>query len=114
MAWFALNKQAKLLLAGVFLAAAVVILVGYYRRSGPLKDTVEFVDVQNGQTFSIERTKIDQIPLKNPKTGELTLVPCYHENGATFVSHRYRGEVEELGNKNKCVDTETLAVRSTP
>ena len=97
MAGFALNKQAKLLLAGVFLAAAVVILIGYMRRqSGPLPNSVNFVCAQTGQKFSIDRTKIDQVPLKNPKTGEMTLVPCYVENGVTYVSPRYRGALDDV------------------
>jgi hypothetical protein len=115
MARFALNNQAKTLLAVVFLVAAAVILIGYLRQqSGPLPNSVEFVCAQTGQRFSIDRTKVDQIPLKNPKTGEMTLLPCYEENGVTLISPRYRGALEDLGDKNRSVDVQTLAVRSTP
>lgn len=115
MARFALNNQAKTLLAVVFLVAAAVILIGYVRRqSGPLANSVEFVCVQTGQTFSLARDKIIQVPAKNPKTGELTLLPCHEENGVKYILSRYRGELEDLGDKNRVVDGETLAIRTTP
>jgi hypothetical protein len=115
MAKFALNKQAKLLLAVVFLAAAGVVLIGYIRQqSGPLASGVEFVCVQTGQTFSLARDKINQIPAKNPKTGEMTLLPCREENGVKYILPRYRGELTDLGDKNRVVDGETLAIRTSP
>jgi hypothetical protein len=114
MARFALNKQAKTLLAVVFLLAAAVILAGYFRQTAGLPNSVNFVCVATGQKFSIDRTKLVEIPAKNPKTGEMTLLPCVMDNGALFVSSRYRGSLEALGEKNHYVDVETLAVRSTP
>jgi hypothetical protein len=44
----------------------------------------------------------------------MTLLPCFEQDGVVYVSSRYHGSLAELGEKNRYVDPETLAVRTSP
>ncbi len=97
-----------LVFAGVFLA----LQFNRYRDAGLLPGKVNFVCVATGEKFAVPREQI-QVPCRNPKSGELTLLPCYEEEGDLYVSPRYREALIGLGEKNRYVDPETLAVRTT-
>ncbi|MFH1746197.1 MAG: hypothetical protein ABIG44_04050 [Planctomycetota bacterium] len=115
MAGIFASDRVKVLLAIVFLAIAGGLI--YYQISGSsaISKDVNFVCVSSGQTFDINRNTISTIPARNPKTSEATLLPCYiEEDGLLHVSPRYREELLKLGEKNQYVDTETMAVRTSP
>ncbi len=100
------------------IGAVVVLLVAaglaYYRLrdSGPLPNSIKMVCVATGKIFDVARDKIDGVPMKNPKTGEDTLVPCYQRDGAWYVDPHYKKQLLDLGEKNRHVDTKTLAVQT--
>jgi hypothetical protein len=102
------------------LGAAVVLFVAaggllmYFWRSDPIAPSVNFVCVATGKTFAIDRTRIEEVPMRNPQTGEKTLLPCYLDEGVLRVSPRYRDSLTALAEKNLYVDPKTLAVRSKP
>lgn len=105
------GKRIKLLLAGGLLIAAAVALAFQLRPRGPLSDDVNFVCAATGKTFRLDRREVSRIPARNPQTGENTLFPCYQSEGLWYVSPRHAGGLQELGEKNRYVDPETLAVR---
>ena len=107
------NQKFKLGAAVVLLVVAGGLLL-LFRRSDTISRSVNFVCVASGQTFTIDRKRIDEVPLANPKTGERTLLPCYLDDGVLRVSPRYRNSLLALAEKNLYVDPNTLAVRSKP
>jgi hypothetical protein len=108
------SDRTKLVVAVVFLIAAAGIAYYNLRGSSVLPNSVKFVCVATGKFFDIASDKIETVPLKNPKTGEATLMPCSQHDGTWRVSPRYRKELQALGEKNRYVDTKTLAVQTAP
>jgi hypothetical protein len=116
MASFPTANQWKLLLAGVLLVGAGLLVFRQVGGSRRLPNRVRFVCVATGKTYWIDREKLASLPIpaQNPKTGEMTLLPCFEQDGIVYVSSRYQGSLAELGEKNRHVDPETLAVRTSP
>jgi hypothetical protein len=105
------SKHVKLIAAAGLFVVGGVLLYFNLSRPGALPDQVQFVCVVSGETFYIDRDEV-RVPAANPSTGEPTLVPCYEDtNGVIRVSEHFRFAVDELGEKNRYVDPETLAVR---
>jgi hypothetical protein len=77
-------------------------------------DTLTYVCVETGETFTFPRGKVRIPPVENPKTGRRTLLACYERDGKLFVRGRERALLGELGVLNKVVDTETLQVTLPP
>ncbi len=113
-------EQKKLILALVLLAAAGAILLKFWPAGGPLPNKVRFVCVATGERFSISRDDIPStgFPMKNPKTGAMTLVPLMPDDGEgrLFVNPRHAGCLHdpELAKVNKYVDVQTLEVLTSP
>ncbi len=105
------GKHIKLLLAGGLLVAAGVLLAVRFRPTAPLSEDINFICAATGHTFKLDRRELSRIPARNPKTGEYTLFPCYKSEGVLYISPRHSGGLRELGEKNRYVDPETLAVR---
>jgi hypothetical protein len=98
-------------MAGAILVLAA-LFVGYrLAPAGPVSSYVTLVCVASGETFRISRKELVYIPMRNPRTGEATLLPCHQRNGVLYINQRYGPALEELGARNRYVDTETLAVR---
>lgn len=72
------------------------------------------VCVASGKMYSLSRSQVQTLPVKNPDTGELTLVPCYEEEGVVRVDDSYRKVVIDLGEVNRHVDSETLEIKPKP
>ncbi len=78
-------------LAGALACAAVAAAVGSYRAMHPavrLASRAAMVDVTTGEVFEfdVRGGRTVMVPARNPKTGELSLVPARRENGEWFVS----------------------------
>lgn len=102
----------------VIFIVVVLVVAGilYYRSLGggsPVEADINFVCVDTGQTFTIDRDKITTLPLKNPDTGKATLVPCVKRDGKLYMDGHYRGLLPDLKEVNKHVDEKTLAVTPT-
>jgi hypothetical protein len=82
--------------------------------TAPVSPTVDLVCVATGETFNIARKKLICIPMRNPRTGEATLLPCHQRNGVLYINRRYGPTLADLGARNRYVDPETLAVRTPP
>ena len=111
------SEQKKLILVVAILAIAVGIYWRYGRARGPLADRVDFVCVATGKKYALARGDIPTIlPAKNPKTGQLTLVPCEESDGKLIVKPRYAHLLDEpeLAKANKYVDRQTLEVLDAP
>ena len=107
------NQGKLLLVAGLLLAAGVI----YFVRSGgkPARDEPAlFVCVATGETYKMERGKTYIPPVKNPDTGEETLLPGTRRDGQVYVASRWRNLLAGLGSANRCVDPQTLLVRKSP
>jgi len=112
---FLKTNAAKIGLAVVLLAAAVAAFLIVNRKPSPVSGDLTFVCVATGKVYQIGRSKKALIvPLENPDTHELTLLPCAKDAGGYYISGRYRGMLKEFGDKNRYVDTETLRLRSGP
>lgn len=113
MAGFGARNRGKLsvALAVVAVLGVGVVLYAQLRGARPLPNTVKFVCVATGKTYAVSRDKIKRIPLDNPDTGERTLLPYVERDGRLFVSEHYRESVAKLGERNRYVDPETLAVQ---
>jgi hypothetical protein len=106
----------KLGLAAVLLVAAIGLYFFWVGRSveSRIGDTLTYVCVETGETFTFPRAKARIPPLENPKTGRRTLLACYERDGKLFVRSRERALLGQLGTLNKVVDTETLQVTLPP
>lgn len=107
------NQGKLLLVAGLLLAAGVMYFVrsgGKPARDGPLL----FVCVATGETYKMDRGKTYIPPLKNPNTGEQTLLPGTRRDGQVYVTSRSRELLARLGAANRYVDPQTLLVRESP
>ena len=111
---FLASPKGKLTLAALVFVIAGALLIYNFGRGGALPSGIQFVCVATGQTFRVDRTEINAVPFKNPKTGEYTLLPCKSENGVTKIDPHYRQALVALGEKNRYVDNDTLVVRSAP
>ncbi len=98
-------------------AAAFCVAVAYagYRLMprAPISNTVPLVCVATGETYRMTREELIAIPMKNPHTGERTLLPCHKRDGVLYVNSRYAPALAELEGKNRYVDPQTLAVRNS-
>jgi hypothetical protein len=106
------QQRSKLILAGALLVAAVVILLVQLRGEGPLPDEVTYVCVATGRTYNLDRDEVKWIPHENPDTGEETLLPGLKKEDGMYLDPYYRAALKRLGDANKCVDPETLKVRT--
>jgi hypothetical protein len=108
------GNKSKIWLSVVLLLAAGALFYYQFRGSGGLDDEVNFICVATGKMYWVDREEAPTIPVKNPKTGDKTLLPCYLKDGVLHVSPRYRDDLMKLGEKNQYVDTDTLAGRTAP
>ena len=115
MAGIFASDKAKLSLAAVLIIGAGGLLFWQFAGSGVIKNDVNFICVATGKTFSIDRKDVKSLPLENPKTGERTLLPCCMRDGVLYVDDHYaRLLFDKLREKNRYVDTESLAVQTAP
>lgn len=107
------SKQNGLLLAVLLVAGAVFF---YYQLGDEpiLDDQINFVCISTGKTFTIDRDDVGTLPLKNPETSQPTLLPFVTRDGQRYVDDHYRTLVQNLGEVNRYVDSESLAVKSAP
>ncbi len=114
MAGVLTSRSGKVLLASVLLLGAGVLAYWNLSRQ-PISSRVNFVCVATGQVFALDRKEIVVYPVRNPKTGEDTLLPCVKDaDGVVRVSARYGALLREMGAKNRYVDPETFVVRPPP
>jgi hypothetical protein len=108
------GQRGKLMAAGVMLIAAIVIFFTF-RPGGasPLPDTLTCVCAATGKTYSIDPDNVKWYPAQNPDTGEETLFPCVEREDGMYVGSLYRSALRRLGEANRCVDLETLKVRTS-
>jgi hypothetical protein len=106
-----MSRKLKLTLAGAILVLAVTSAAYRLAPSGPVSSHVTLVCVATGETFRMSRKELVCIPMRNPRTGEATLLPCHRRKGVLYINQRYGPALEELGARNRYVDPETLAVR---
>jgi hypothetical protein len=101
----------------IFIVIVLVVAGVFYYRSwagGPVVNPdINFVCVATGRTFSIDRDKINSVPLKNPETGQATLVPCVKRDGKLYMDAHYRSVLADLKEVNRYVDEKTLEVTPT-
>ena len=110
-----MNQKAKLSLAIVILVIAAGWAGYQLTRPGPISNRLMLVCAATGETFLRDRGDVPVIPMKNPETGERTVLPCHkNDDGELYVNSRYRAALVKLGEKNRYVDTETLRVQSSP
>ena len=99
--------------AAVFLLA--IACAGYrLAPASPISKSVQLVCVATGETFRMTRKELVYIPMRNPRTGEATLLPCHERNGVLYINQRYGPALADIGARNRYVDPETLAVRTPP
>lgn len=95
----------------LFLVAGMVWVVsGSTCSNRPTVQSVDFVCLETGKTYTLSPFSINAIPCKNPDTGRRTLFPCYEDGGSVYVTEHYRSVVKEMDNLYKNVDHETYAV----
>lgn len=108
------SQRIKLIVVSVIALVATGIALHRAQPKGRLPDDINFVCAATGKTYKLDRHEVTRIPAQNPKTGEYTLFPCYVADGVLQVSSRHAGGLTGLGEKNRYVDPETLAVRPPP
>lgn len=107
-----MNKNALKIGAAVLLLAAAAGLLFYNASSAKvLPDSVTYVCVATGKTFSIARGGPPKVlPLENPETHQRTLLPCQKREDGWYLSERIRSDLKALGDANKIVDPQSLRV----
>lgn len=99
----------------VLLAIAAGVFFIQTRDPNARSDRVQFVCVETGKTYWFKRGEHSMVlPLKNPDTGQETLVPCSKDGDQLIVSNRCRSLVKELTKQklNKVVDSDSLVVKA--
>jgi hypothetical protein len=105
-----ISPRVQLVFVVVVLVVAGVFFYRSWAGGSVVNPDINFVCVATGQTFSIDRDKIHSIPLKNPETGEATLVPCVKRDGKLYMDSHYRGVLKNLKEVNRYVDEKTLEI----
>lgn len=109
----ATGRNLKIGLAVVLFSGAIGYWL-YSRPSSPLDADISFVCVQSGKTYYFDRKDVNEIPMRNPDTGERTLMPTYESEGITYVSARYADRLKDLAEANRYVDPATRKVKDVP
>lgn len=109
----ATGKIVKIGIAVVLFGGAIGYWL-YSRPSSPLDADISFVCVQSGKTYYFDRKDVIEIPMRNPDTGERTLMPTYESDGITYVSARYADRLKDLAEANRYVDPATRKVKDVP
>jgi hypothetical protein len=109
------SEHKKLILVAGLLAVAGGTYWFFNRSAAPLPNSVKFVCVATGEVFSISQKNLPSIlPARNPKTGEMTLLPVTQRaDGKLVVPDRAAYDLHQdsdLARVNKYVDTKTLEV----
>ncbi len=68
--------------------------------------------VATGDFVDFGYDEITMVPMRNPQTGDRTMLPCIERDGQMFVDSHYRRTLDRIKELNAYVDPETLAVRS--
>lgn len=100
------------LLMGLLVIGGGFVVFRFFNPPGRLPDEINFICVETGKTYWIDRYKLVQVPAPNPETGELTLLPCTERDGQLYLDPHYAPSLERFGERNKYVDPETLAIRT--
>lgn len=95
----------------IILVAATLLLA--QRGYSPVADEIHCICVETGREYFLSTSKIRGFPAPNPKTERRTLLPCERRGDRLFLLQRFAGVLEALGEKNKYVDPESLAIQST-
>ena len=115
-----MNPEQKKLTVVVVLFLVAGGVGWYFWRSGdPLSDSVKFVCVATGKTYTIGRGEMpDVVPAENPDTHEFTLLPLSkNEAGELVINARFANELRHtptLAKVNRYVDPNTCKVLDTP
>jgi hypothetical protein len=106
-----LSKDTIKLTAGVIvLVVAGWVFFTWGEPTSAIKSQIEFVCVETGERFALNRANVGAIPATNPDTGQATLYPVHEEDGKLVVSARYRTAMKD-SKVNNYVDPNTLEVR---
>ncbi len=105
------SEKSKAILAAVLLVLGGVWLWYSSRDANALPSRLTLVCVATGKTFTLDRSKVSMLPVRNPETGEYTLLICHKRDGRWFVSERARQTLETLAAVNRWVDPQSLEVR---
>ncbi len=110
----ATGKKLKIALAIVLLAGALGITIYSFRDNSPLAGDVAFICVQTGERYYFDRDDISEMPMRNPDTGEKTLLPIVEDGDAAYVSKDYAYLLKEVAEVNQYVDPATRKVKDSP
>jgi hypothetical protein len=98
-----------------FLGLAVSLYFSVFRSTGPNVDSsLTMADVNTGEIFHLPIGKgpnAADIPGKNPKTGEKTLMPVMEENGKWVVLQRFFPSVKNIPGGHPAIDDATREVK---
>ena len=109
-----MSQKAKTTLI-ITMSVLAIACAGYrVASSSPISRSVALVCVATGETFKMTRKELIYIPMRNPRTGEATLLPCHERNGVLYINRRYGPALTHIGTRNRYVDPESLAVRPPP
>jgi hypothetical protein len=112
------SERNKIILVVALLIAASGVYWFTRRPATAVPDAIQMVCVATGERFAIARDKLPTSPpFKNPKTGELTLLPIFEDGGKYWISARTTEFIRgtgQLAKVNKYVDPETREVLTTP
>lgn len=95
------------------LAIGSAAWIGWMNLGGesPQPDSIQYIDVTNGQVFRIRRAEVPSVlPGENPKTKAKTLVPIFERDGQYYVSERSVDVIRAFGKENKHVDVASRRV----
>lgn len=96
---------------GLF-AFATFAIARIWLRPGPVSSRINFIDASTGERFSFARSEVVLVPMKNPRTAQETLVPVdVRPDGTMVLIEHYRPVLELLGDRNRVIDPETLAIK---
>ena len=103
------------LIVVAFVGLAVSLYFTVFRNTGPNVDSaLTMADVNTGEIFHLPIGKganSADIPGKNPKTGEKTLLPVMQENGKWVVLQRFISAVKGLPGDHSAINESTREVR---
>ncbi|MEX2217529.1 MAG: hypothetical protein WD749_02115 [Phycisphaerales bacterium] len=111
-------EKAKTWQIAIIAVAAVALAVSLFftlRGDGvDLDSSLRMADVGTGEVFSLPIGKgpnAAMIPGKNPRTGEMTLLPIIEKDGRWFLRERYAVSLKSIQGSHAAVDEKTLEVR---
>lgn len=108
-------EKREMMYIGTVIGALTIAAWLYWRQQpeNPFADPIALVCVESGELIELDRSQVNNFPLRHPKTNRRTLLPFSVEGDKKVIVRRFRPILERLDDQemNQHVDINTLEIK---